>query len=344
MDTKIMQKGRHALLEFCTRFKRIYLYGAGRVAAEVYSLFSDEGIVVDGFFTTTGQDELFMSKEVLRFSDFTFSCFDGVIIAVGEDFQNSIREELQKNSSINLNTQVYYQNSFAMNQKPLSEEDYGYEFDKSDPFFDHCNELNDIGLVTGTDKSSRCHDYLKKYEFFLKKWKNDTFTLLELGVCRGDSLKMWEEYFKNASIIGVDIDKYCKTYENERTKVEIRDLSSEKELENLSARSYRLIIDDASHMWSHQIKGFLHLFSSLEHGGIYILEDIGTSFGNWTHSRFGDADFSTYEVFSLLSELITGGENIYMPSLRDLEKELFPIAKEISFIGFMYWSCIVVKK
>ena len=42
--------------------------------------------------------------------------------------------------------------------------------------------LNAIGLQHNTDKSSRKHDYLRFYEFFLAPFKDQEFVLLELGV------------------------------------------------------------------------------------------------------------------------------------------------------------------
>jgi hypothetical protein len=39
-----------------------------------------------------------------------------------------------------------------------------------------------------------------------------------------------------------------------------------------------VIIDDASHFWSHQIIGFRTMFPQLPPNGVYIVEDIHTSF------------------------------------------------------------------
>ena len=58
-----------------------------------------------------------------------------------------------------------------------------------------------------------------------------------------------------------------------------RDLGKEDELESLCKLHPTVIIDDASHMWSHQIKSIWYLFSSLQNGGAFIVEDLETSFG-----------------------------------------------------------------
>ena len=43
-------------------------------------------------------------------------------------------------------------------------------------------ELDALASQYGTDKASDRHDYMRFYEFFLRPFKNDEFTLLELGV------------------------------------------------------------------------------------------------------------------------------------------------------------------
>jgi len=39
-----------------------------------------------------------------------------------------------------------------------------------------------------------------------------------------------------------------------------------------------MILDDGSHMSSHMIYSFEHLFGSVKSGGVYVIEDIGCSY------------------------------------------------------------------
>ena len=66
--------------------------------------------------------------------------------------------------------------------------------------------LNEIGLEHKTDKSTMTHCYLDIYESYLGKWRDKEFTLLEIGVAAGNSLRMWREYFTKAHIYGIDIN------------------------------------------------------------------------------------------------------------------------------------------
>ena len=64
--------------------------------------------------------------------------------------------------------------------------------------------LNDIGLETGTDKSSRAHDYLGYYENALRGLSRID-RILEIGVHEGASLRMWRDFLPRARIVGLDL-------------------------------------------------------------------------------------------------------------------------------------------
>jgi hypothetical protein len=145
--------------------------------------------------------------------------------------------------------------------------------------------LDEIAIKYGTDKSSLFHNYTVKYDKLLSQFREQFTNILEIGVQNGNSVKMWEEYFPNAVINGIDIDNNCKKYESERIKVTIADQGNEsqlKELEKLG--SFDFIVDDGSHIYNHQILTFQTLFPFLKKGGIYVIEDAVTSY--W--SGFGE--------------------------------------------------------
>jgi len=144
-------------------------------------------------------------------------------------------------------------------------------------------ELDKIGLNYGTDKSSKLHNYLCFYERSLDQYSNKQFTLMELGVGpennKGKSLLTWRDFFPMAQIVGVDIRPDAKDVETDRIKVEIGDCGNPTFLSQLGVKyAPMIIIDDASHRWSHQIISFESLFPHVPSGGIYLCEDLGTSF------------------------------------------------------------------
>ena len=193
--------------------------------------------------------------------------------------------------------------------------------------------LEMLGRREVTDKSYYVHNYLSKYEHFLKKFRDERFTLLELGVFEGASERMWRDYFQQARIIGVDIDPRCKQYEGGRIQIEIADLGDIETLKRL--REYRpaIIIDDASHLWSHQIKALFTLFDALPSGGIYILEDMETAANAEQYPGFQDCVVDSYTVCERLIRVVM--------SKTPCREE--PFAAEITRIGMMTEMAAVVK-
>lgn len=217
--------------------------------------------------------------------------------------------------------------------------------------------LDEIGARQGTDKCSAtaaAHDYLRKYEFFFKELRKERFTLLELGVFKGGSLKTWEEYFENAEIIGVDCEKEAGRYVTGRSKIIFGDLSHTGFLEELPKLNPRIIIDDASHVWSHQLLALFVLFPAMMSGGIYIVEDIHTSFQPLAAMFNGGQQYSAFEILLKIAEYMTGNrkpapifpdKNLEPLSLHPLfDEEIRHIADCTDAITFIERACILIKK
>lgn len=64
------------------------------------------------------------------------------------------------------------------------------------------NELCRIAKKYGTDKHA--HGYTRIYYELMKEFRNDTVNIFEIGIYFGASIKMWEEFFPNGKIFGID--------------------------------------------------------------------------------------------------------------------------------------------
>lgn len=212
--------------------------------------------------------------------------------------------------------------------------------------------LDELSLSHGTDKSSTAHDYMRFYEFYFSKFKNDEFTLLELGVGpeqnKGKSLLTWCDYFPNANIVGVDVRPDAKSVETDRIKVEIGNLGALDFLYALEKKypKNQIVIDDASHAWSHQILSFEVLFKTVLPGGLFIMEDVNTSFEPlnqkpWYSNCYEDA----FTYFSRLTYLICGGEKRHpsYPTIKPTPMQM-ALALKIDAICFFRDTILIVKK
>lgn len=143
--------------------------------------------------------------------------------------------------------------------------------------------LRDIGVEMG-DCQKLGQDYLEVYEKYFATIRDAEFNMLEIGVFRGRSLYLWEQYFSKANLVGLDIDPACAQYMGGRKKVYIGSQDNETVLKRIAIENNPLsvIIDDGSHQWDHQKKTFEIAFPLLRPGGLYVIEDLHTSYVNKT--------------------------------------------------------------
>ena len=72
------------------------------------------------------------------------------------------------------------------------------------------NDLKKISLLYNSDKIE--HGYIDIYHAYFKEIKDEKLKILEIGIADGYSLLTWSDYFKNSTIIGIDIHKIIIKY------------------------------------------------------------------------------------------------------------------------------------
>ena len=217
------------------------------------------------------------------------------------------------------------------------------------------NKMNQLGIKYNTDKVTH-HGYHRFYGQFIDFVSDiENVGMIEIGMDKLSSLNMWLEYFPKAFIYGVDIgiedqgDRY-KIFKYDQSKIE--NLSKIKD--SIKHKIY-FINDDGSHVPEHQIISFNYLFKNvLENEGVYIIEDIETSYWNKNdiygyETRYGyKHPNSLIEKFKdifdyinreyLLPENLTILKNKLLNSNFDLDA-----LNMISYISICH-NCIVIKK
>lgn len=138
--------------------------------------------------------------------------------------------------------------------------------------------LTEIGLGYPTDKAVSVHLFTEFYAKYFDLIRDEKINLLEIGIAYGGSLRMWKEYFYNGNIYGIDVLS-SSMFEEERIST---NLISQTDFELLKSTfkdiKFDIIIDDGSHMTSHQINSFKGMKEFLKPGGYYVVEDLQTSF------------------------------------------------------------------
>lgn len=139
----------------------------------------------------------------------------------------------------------------------------------------------------------RCHKwrhYFEIYERHFRAFVGTKCSYLEIGVQRGGSLQIMQEYLgAEARIIGVDVDPACAALRDEGREIHIGNQADVGFMSKLAQTCgpFDIIVDDGGHTADQQIVSFLALFPALAEGGIYLVEDLHTSF--WR--GFGDSRY-----------------------------------------------------
>lgn len=132
----------------------------------------------------------------------------------------------------------------------------------------------------GTDKSGH-HEYTPAYYGLFKDRIESVKRVLEIGIgyqCHhvGGSVHMWEEFFPNADVVGLDSNGEVMINEG-RIRSFVADQNDPASLlaamEKVGGKC-DLIVDDGSHVTSHQIVSMLTLLPFLTDDGVYIVEDL----------------------------------------------------------------------
>ena len=165
-------------------------------------------------------------------------------------------------------------------------------------------DLLDI-FVGGNERAvHKWHHHLPIYDRYFNHWRGKEVRFLEVGVDRGGSLDMWRKYFgEQAIIFGIDIDEDCRQLDGVSGTVRIGSQADEKFLEQVIEEmggQVDIVLDDGSHNMS-DIKITLEaLFPKMSDSGIYMIEDLHTSY--W--ERFGGGYRARENFFNHVRSLI----------------------------------------
>jgi hypothetical protein len=204
--------------------------------------------------------------------------------------------------------------------------------------------LKILATIYGSDKWN-FHWYAQHYEQCLASIRRKRLNLLEIGIggyadpkAGGSSLRMWRAYLPHAHIYGIDL--YDKTAHNERRITTFAGSQIDTAfLDSVVAKIGKidLIVDDGSHINAHVIATFHHLFPYLADGGLYMVEDVETSYwppnGNLTDRN---DPLTSMGFFKSLVDGLNYEEfrNVYEPTYYD---------RNIMSI-FFYHNLVIIKK
>lgn len=123
--------------------------------------------------------------------------------------------------------------------------------------------------------------YFEIYHRHFAQFRNKKPTVVEIGVYHGGSLQMWKSYFgEGARICGVDIDPRCKALEEPGIEIFIGNQEDRGFLRELCEHlgQIQIVVDDGGHKMAQQIVTFEEMYPSIAIPGVYLVEDLHTSY------------------------------------------------------------------
>ena len=144
--------------------------------------------------------------------------------------------------------------------------------------------MNDLAKYFTENTGKPIHKwkhYFEIYDRHFSRLRGTDVHIVEFGVSKGGSMQMWKEYFgPGARIYGIDIDPSCKEHEEDQVEIFIGDQANRQFLRSVAEEIPRIdiLLDDGGHKMKQQIATFEELFPHIHENGVYLCEDLHTSY------------------------------------------------------------------
>lgn len=148
----------------------------------------------------------------------------------------------------------------------------------------------------GTDKGVT-HSYVETYNNLFTPRKDTVTSVLEIGISGGYGLLCYAEYFKQATVYGIDIEDniHANIKDNERIKLFLKNAHDKSLIQSLPL--FDIIIEDGSHQLQDQFAHFMECHHLVKPNGLYIIEDIeGSNLGTLSSLLETFADAKGFEL------------------------------------------------
>lgn len=174
------------------------------------------------------------------------------------------------------------------------------------------------------------------YDELLLPYVDNPVVLVELGVSHGGSLQLWREFLgPSANIIGFDVAEHA-LYNEPQITCHLIDQSKAEDLAKIKqiVPQMDIFIDDGSHNSEDQIATFEEVFPLIKPGGIYVCEDVHTSYRALYHMGYKNP-----------GSFIEYCKNIIDSMYKNESEEIVPNvhANHIKSIAF-HFAMVVVRK
>ena len=212
-----------------------------------------------------------------------------------------------------------------------------------------------LGTNFATDKVYG-HSFENLYGQILGSIRLEKMNFLEIGLgCDmpkgpGWSIPVWKEFLPNATISMLEYDGTCaKQFESQVEHLFIGDQSDLSFLKNIGENygPFDVVVDDGGHSRKMQLYSLMGMWPFIHQNGVYVIEDIFTSFMPNTDFFFFNDHNTT--VIDLILELIIilnippVSKPHILPNI-PLSKDALKISQDLISINCFKHACALIKK
>lgn len=314
---------------------KIALWGAGNTLNEVIDdidrNFHTIEFLIDSDVKKAGTKK--MGLPIKHYKDVDLESVDAIVLTTN---QSAEVRNIIKNEFPGLSVPVFENTEYFLAYEYVN---LSHKEILKNPLF---SILKDNDFSYDTDKRLQ---YLETYDKYFSKFRGTDVVFLEIGVYHGGSLQLWRDYFGEKSrIIGVDINEDCIKFRDEQIEIEIGSQESIYFWDYIKEKYPRIdiILDDGGHTMKQQITTFEQMFPHLSINGIYMCEDIFTSY--W--APWGGEWGKRTTFIEYLKELIDHVQTKFAPNTKWASVEKFhniQLANNIKSICFCQGIAVIEK-
>lgn len=206
--------------------------------------------------------------------------------------------------------------------------------------------LAEIAFRYGTDKKATRHNFVEIYESLFESKRQEPLKLLEIGVYLCRSHNMWVDYFPNAQIYGIDKVDDREKYKRDRLHLDVVDQGNREQLLEYANKNgpWDIIIDDGSHLVSHQKLAVEILWPFVKPGGYLFIEDTHSSY--WDKFKDSKETLMDY-MFKLVDHIckVPHYKGYYSGyRVREQHEKLDDLQKTVESVTFRVGMAILKKR
>jgi hypothetical protein len=187
--------------------------------------------------------------------------------------------------------------------------------------------------------------YFEIYDRHFSKFIGTRPRILEIGISKGGSLEMWNNYFNGeCDIYGIDINIQAEQHVAKLNAQNIHaDVGDQQDREFWKEyikdkQKFDIVIDDGGHSMQQQIVTYEEIYDHINEDGVYLCEDLHTSY--WSEYGGGYKKSDTFIEYSKNFIDMLHAHHMKDDHVNDVFKRFRNVTKSVHY----YDSVVVLEK